>query len=77
MATNLACLRLPKLCGTTEIIEYNKFPTVNMTEQVMATGRMEPSLSASHPNTGANNNCAKASVATTNPYWNIVTLLSS
>ena len=56
IATNLACFRLPNVCGTSDIIEYNKFPDVNITEHVIATGRIVPNLSASAPKTGAKSN---------------------
>ena len=77
MATNLAWFRLPNFCGTSDIMEYNKFPDVNITEHVIATGRIVPNLSASAPKIGAKINCANASVATINPYWDIVVELSS
>ena len=77
MATYLACFRLPNDRGTSDIIEYNKLPAVNITEHVIAHGRMVPNLSASAPKIGAKINWANASVATINPYWNIVVELSS
>ena len=77
MATYLACFSDPKDHGTSDIMEYSKFPAVNIIEQVIATGRIVPNLSASAPNTGAKSNWANASVATINPYWNIVVELSN
>ena len=56
MATYLACFKAPKLRGTRDIIEYSKFPAVNIIEHVIAKGLIVPNLSASAPNTGAKSN---------------------
>ena len=42
IATNLACCTLPNDCGTSDIIEYNRFPEANNTEQIIEAGLIVP-----------------------------------